>query len=128
MHPILHTALTISTYFVFVEASPALPSLSEGNHSTTVNATHLVESQDLSSPFPYEFPFLGNVSELDAARFPMPQCTGLTLEEATIDQLQDFMRSGQLSSAQIAMCYLQRIYQVDPYIKYVVECSGHYPF
>ena len=117
MHHRLYTALTIPIYFLSVVASPTLPSLSEGNQSTTINATHLVESQDLSSPFPYEFPFLGNASELDAARFPMPQCNGVTLEEATIDQLQDSMSSGQLTSVQIVMCYLQRIYQVDPYIK-----------
>ena len=117
MTPIVYTVLTILTHLLWVEASPTLPSPSESNLSTSINATFLVESQDLSSPFPYEFPLLGNVSELDAARFPMPQCKGLTLEEATIDQLQDSMGSGYLTSVQIAMCYLQRIYQVDPYIK-----------
>lgn len=118
MTPIVYCyLLTISTCLLRVEASPILPSPSEGNLSSTINASQLVESQDLSSPFPYEFPLLGNVSDIDAARFPMPQCDGFTLEEATIDQLQDSMRSGQLTSVQIAMCYLQRIYQVDPYIK-----------
>lgn len=49
--------------------------------------------------------------------FPMPQCHGFTLEEATIDQMQRALSWGQLSSQQLVTCYLQRIYQTDQYIK-----------
>lgn len=48
----------------------------------------------------------------------MPNCNGVVLEEATIDEMQDAMRRGQLTSVTMAMCYLQRIYQTDEYIKY----------
>lgn len=51
--------------------------------------------------------------------FPMPSCHGFTLEEATMDQMQAAMSSGQLTSKQLVMCYMKRIYQTDQYIKYV---------
>jgi len=44
----------------------------------------------------------------------------LTLEEATIDQMQAAMSRGKLTSQQLVMCYMQRIYQTDQYIKYVI--------
>jgi amidase len=47
----------------------------------------------------------------------MPKCRGATLEEATIDQLQDYMARGLLSSVQIALCYLERYWQTNGYIK-----------
>ena len=49
----------------------------------------------------------------------MPSCYGFTLEEATIDQMQDAMSSGKLTSVQLVTCYMKRIYQTDQYIKYV---------
>ncbi len=39
------------------------------------------------------------------------------LEEATIDEMQDAMAKGQLTSVQIAMCCLRRVWQVDEYVK-----------
>ena len=78
------------------------------------NASSLAMSQVLESPSPYDFPVPG---QDPAALFPMPDCNGITLEEATIDQLQDAMGKGQLTIVQIAMCYLQRISQTQGYIK-----------
>ena len=49
--------------------------------------------------------------------FPIPSCGGITLEEATIDELQAYMTNGRLTSVQITTCYLQRLYQVEGYIK-----------
>ena len=49
--------------------------------------------------------------------FPMPLCNGFRLEEATIDQMQDAMKKGKLTSQQLVVCYLQRVYQTDDYIK-----------
>jgi hypothetical protein len=72
-------------------------------------------SQTLTDPFPYYFPD-ENEAEMPAL-FPMPPCHGVTLEEATIDQLQDYMGQGILSSVQIALCYLERIWQTNDYIK-----------
>ncbi|KAG7005245.1 hypothetical protein G7Y79_00021g051120 [Physcia stellaris] len=75
------------------------PSVRTQNLSSSVDGSEDVEiAQDLSSPFPYEFPYLGNVSDIDASRFPMPQCNGIAIEEATIDQLQDSMSRKKLTT------------------------------
>ena len=81
------------------------------------NASQLVESQTLESPYPYDFPVLQNGSLADSGQFPMPLCNGFKLEEATIDQLQQELSSGRLTSVQLVLCYLQRIYQTDEYIR-----------
>lgn len=94
---VVHTAASPSAGFVY-------------------NASDTAQSQILETPFPYAFPNMDTPTNL----FPMPPCQGLTLEEATIDQLQDAMNHGRLTSTQLVTCYLQRIYQTDSYIKYVV--------
>lgn len=53
----------------------------------------------------------------------MPQCQGITLEEATIDQLQQYMSDGNLTSVQLVTCYLQRIWQTQEYINSVLETN-----
>ena len=63
----------------------------------------------------FYFPLAQNANS--SALFPVANCNGLELEEATIDQLQDAMSQGKLTAVQLAMCYLQRVYQVDKYIK-----------
>ena len=63
----------------------------------------------------FYFPLAENANS--SALFPMPVCNGLELEEATIDQLQNAMSQGGLTAVQLTTCYLQRIYQVDKYIK-----------
>jgi amidase len=86
-------------------------------NASQYNASQVVESQTLESPYPYEFPVLQNGSLEDSGQFPMPWCHGFKLEEATIYQLQQELSSGRLSSVQLALCYLQRIYQTDGYIR-----------
>lgn len=49
--------------------------------------------------------------------FPMADCYGLPLEEATIDQMQNWMASGLLTSRQLTKCYLGRILQLNEYVK-----------
>lgn len=71
------------------------------------------------SPFPYEFPPLGDANDLELNRFPMPLCDGVQLEETTIDLIQEAMSKGQLTTSRIINCYLQRIFQTDDYIKSV---------
>lgn len=77
----------------------------------SINASYLVSSQDLESPLPYYFPDEKNLGEL----FPMPDCNGIVLEEATIDFVQEAINKGHLTSTKIALCYLQRIYQTNGY-------------
>lgn len=76
----------------------------------------LALSQVLETPFPYYFPEHNDTARL----FPMEPCNGITLEEATIDQLQDYMSNGKLTTSQLVMCYLQRQYQTDGYVEYVL--------
>ncbi|KAF1922699.1 glutamyl-tRNA amidotransferase subunit A [Didymella exigua CBS 183.55] len=85
------------------------------------NASSIIEVDPLQNPFPYYFPpqDAANTSAL----FPMPDCQGITLEEATVDQLADYMESGVLTSTQLLRCYLRRVRQVDGYIGSVMEIN-----
>lgn len=101
-------------------------SLALAHSNSGYNATQLVDSQDLLNPYPYEFPLLQNGSLADTGQFPMPLCHGFKLEEASIDQLQEELSSGRLTSVQIVMCFMQRIYQTDEYIRSVSDLlSSH---
>ena len=81
------------------------------------NSSQTVETQTLESPYPYIFPLLQNGSQADSGQFPMPMCHGFKLEEATIDELQEELSSGRLTSVKLVLCYLRRIYQTDSYIQ-----------
>lgn len=99
-------------------AFPVPSYVSNENHTVSDGFNNLVDLatvQVLEAPFPYEFPKEDNQIDL----FPMPKCNGITLEEATIDQLQDAMSTGLLTTSQIVLCYMQRIYQTDMYLEYV---------
>ena len=111
------SVVLVPIFFYLGRTSAVLPSVNISTVDSSVNSSNVVSAQDLSSPFPYEFPYLGNASDVDAQRFPMPACNGIILEEATIDQLQEAMSTRRLTAVQIALCYLQRIYQTDSYIK-----------
>jgi amidase len=97
-------------------SSSSVPPIAEIlNINSTLQPVNV--SQNLDAPFPYYFP---NQDEAGTpVLFPMPPCHGITLEEATIDQLQDYMNQGVLTSVQLAMCYLERYWQTNGYIKYV---------
>lgn len=112
------SVFALPLFLAYAQTSAVLPSFRTESFNSSFSGSEDIEiAQDLASPFPYEFPYLGNGSDIDASRFPMPQCNSITIDEATVDQLQDFMTSGKLTSVQLALCYLQRIYQTDPYIK-----------
>lgn len=76
-----------------------------------------IDNQTLQNPFDFQFPLLQNANS--TALFPMRSCNGITLEEATIDQLQDYMSHGRLTAEKIVRCYVERNYQVDEFCKYV---------
>ncbi|KAL8868422.1 MAG: hypothetical protein Q9174_005004 [Haloplaca sp. 1 TL-2023] len=46
----------------------------------------------------------------------MPLCSGILIEEASIDGLQEALGDGRLTSVQLVECYLQRLFQVEGYI------------
>lgn len=49
--------------------------------------------------------------------FPMDSCFGFKLHEATIDEMQEAMRKGKLTSVQLVTCYMTRAHQTQQYIK-----------
>jgi len=61
------------------------------------------------------FPLLANANTTEL--FPMPPCGSFQLEEASIDQMQAAMSNGTLTSQQLVICYLERAYQTQGYIK-----------
>ncbi|EED17436.1 amidase family protein [Talaromyces stipitatus ATCC 10500] len=78
----------------------------------------LVAQQIDNQPFPYDFPKLGtNGADL----FPMRLCNGFKLEEATIDEIQAELNSGNLTGVQLLKCYYERIYQVQPYLNAILQ-------
>lgn len=121
--PSLRRITTVGIVLYFIIASPALafPILSYlPNENQTISdgldsLVDLAAIQVLENPYPYEFPKEENRMDL----FPMPKCNGVTLEEATIDQLQDAMNAALLTTQQIVLCYMQRIHQTDMYLKCV---------
>lgn len=84
-------------------------------------ASDILNIDPLQQPYPYSFP--PQYAAGTPALFPMPTCQGITLEEATIDQLSGYMNSGLLTSAQLLRCYLRRIQQVDEYINSIIELN-----
>ena len=111
---ILHFALrrvafSYCTFVTFV--------LTFGKGAGGYNGSVLTDSQILGDPFPYDFP---DQTHLGTELFPMRQCHGLKLEEATIDHLQQWMTAGKLTSQQLVTCYIQRITQTDGYARCVV--------
>jgi amidase len=106
----------VAAILAAIAPSGARPNLGDRD-SDPYNASQVVESQVLESPYPYYFPVLEAGAESDSGQFPMPLCHGFKLEEATIDQLQEAMKDGKLSSKKLVGCYLQRIYYTNFYIR-----------
>ena len=82
--------------------------------TTPVDGLALASSQVVENLFPNDFP---DQSQSGERLFPMRDCQGLKLEEATIDQLQQWMRAEKLTTQQLVACYLQRIDQTDGYVR-----------
>lgn len=78
----------------------------------------LVASQILTNPYTYDFPRLGTPG---AKLFPMRRCHGFKLEEATVDEIQERLTNGTFTSVELLACYLDRIHQTQPYLKYVTH-------
>ncbi|KKY14243.1 putative amidase family protein [Diplodia seriata] len=97
--------------------------------AVVASATHagnetldLADSQILQDPLPVWFaenPSANGTADV----FPMQPCNGFTLEEATIDELQDALGSGVLTSVHLVLCYLQRIQQTDEYLRAIMQLN-----
>ncbi|OJJ45870.1 hypothetical protein ASPZODRAFT_537867 [Penicilliopsis zonata CBS 506.65] len=91
--------------------------LTVGGLAALSSASFLSSQLDLD-PYPYDFPVLGaNGSDL----FPMRLCNGFKLEEASIDDIQAQIEAGTFTGVQLLQCYLERIYQVQPYVNSVLQ-------
>lgn len=116
----------IAVGVVYLIASPTLafpipPYPSNENQTVSVGLNSLADLaavQILEAPFPYEFP---EENRIDL--FPMPKCNGVTIEDATIDQIQDAMNAGLLTASQLVLCYMQRVYQTDKYLDAIMELN-----
>lgn len=109
--------LVFCIFFLYLQACTSGPrgcatGFKHGGHCYS-NATEIIPSEALDSPFPYNFP---DAREPENP-FPMPDCDGFILEEATVDLLQNAMKKGELTCTKIALCYLQRIQQTNGYAK-----------
>lgn len=76
----------------------------------------LVASQILTTPYAHDFPQLGAPG---ASFFQMRHCHGFKLEEASIDEIQKQLEKGTFTTVGLLECYLDRMYQTQPYLKYV---------
>ncbi|KAL5360513.1 amidase signature domain-containing protein [Aspergillus floccosus] len=88
--------------------------------SAAHDADPLVASQILTDPYAYDFPRLGASG---ASLFPMRLCQGFKLEEASVDDLQQRMSNGSLTSVQLLDCYLDRIHQTQPYLNAILQLN-----
>ena len=113
----------LSVLLLFTLKVVALPSLSDTFQSAQYLDLQSWETAPpiLNSPFPYDVPDQNAADS--SGLFPMPLCHGITLEEATIDQLQQHLGQGKVTSQQLAICYLQRIWQTNDYINSVLEIN-----
>ena len=59
-------------------------------------------------------------TDTSVSSFPMERCYGITLEEATVYQLQRHMDRGEITSVQLAECYRHRISQTDKHVRSVL--------
>ncbi|KAF6005919.1 hypothetical protein HII13_005377 [Brettanomyces bruxellensis] len=80
-----------------------------------------ISAETITSESSYLFSF-PNTAQNDNM-FPMEQCKGVTLEEATIDQLQEYMSKGILTSVDLVTCYTQRYLQLNSYTKNIAELN-----
>ncbi|KAG9249759.1 amidase signature domain-containing protein [Emericellopsis atlantica] len=55
--------------------------------------------------------------------FPMADCVGFKLEEATINDMRQALEDGQLTSVELVACYLTRTYQTQEYINSVLQVN-----
>jgi amidase len=110
----LEISLIYAQAFLCLAVATATLTIPPSSHGGDQNES-LAETQILLDPFPFYVP---PQDAMDSpSLFPMPDCHGVNLEEASIDDLQVALHSGQLSTSTLAECFLRRREQVDVYIK-----------
>lgn len=100
------------------EASPIEKGVSLWKRFTSSGDNSLSTSQQLNTTT-YVYPQI----EAKDEPFPMSSCNGITLEDATIDQLQDYFTRGTLSSEDVVKCYLERYFQINTYVNGIMQVN-----
>ncbi|KAF5022895.1 hypothetical protein F66182_5055 [Fusarium sp. NRRL 66182] len=96
-------------------------SLAAGLCSHGVSAKPNQKDEPLFAYSPTLLPLQENAGSEDL--FPMAECNGFKLEEATLTEMQDAMLKGGLTSVQLVTCYLTRTYQTQEYINSVLQVN-----
>ncbi|KAF4495639.1 hypothetical protein FAGAP_8192 [Fusarium agapanthi] len=97
-------------------------SLATGLIAQGVSATPMQsKNESLFAIQPNMIPLEKNAGSPDL--FPMPDCNGFKLEEATFTEMQDAMKAGKLTSVQLVTCYLMRTYQTKEYLNSVLQVN-----
>ncbi|KZZ87362.1 amidase [Ascosphaera apis ARSEF 7405] len=86
----------------------------------SVAADDLVDSQIVNDPYPYHFPKLGTEG---SKLFPMKDCMGFKLEEASIDDIQKQYKNGTFTTVELVTCYLDRIVQTQQYLNAILQLN-----
>ncbi|BCS25086.1 amidase family protein [Aspergillus puulaauensis] len=94
------------------------PLVASDNSSSNQDADALAMSQVLTDPYTYDFP---HVDANGADLFPMRPCKGHQLLEASIDDLQQLLSAGKLTTVDLLQCYLERIHQTDSYLNAIIQ-------
>lgn len=84
--------------------------------TANVVACFTIDNEELASWLtPPLLPLIEDADTPDL--FKMSDCFGFKLEEATIDEMQEAMEDGKLTSVQLVLCYMMRAHQTQQYIK-----------
>lgn len=74
-------------------------------------------SKLLNHTFLYQYPLRDITSDTARSLNTLNLCNGVTIEEATIYELQNYLSKGRLTSEQLTACYIRRIFEVERFIK-----------
>ena len=107
---ISHMRLDAFTLFLSVLISSSVFSIVQGSDTCLVyeNILDFLDSASLD--------YFPNSDGVATELFPMSSCSGLVIEEASLDELQDALQNGSTTSVQLLWCYLERIHQVEEYV------------
>ncbi|KAL8947504.1 MAG: hypothetical protein Q9222_006223 [Ikaeria aurantiellina] len=113
----------------YILASLPFGSLTRAQKANTFNARDLPEitsipsSRLLDHDFLYRYPLQNATANEANSLNVLALCNGVVIEEATIDQLQQYLSDGNLTSVQLTTCYMQRVFQVERYINPILQLN-----
>ncbi|KAL8708171.1 MAG: hypothetical protein Q9220_006932 [cf. Caloplaca sp. 1 TL-2023] len=85
--------------------------------------TSIAPSRLLDHDFLFQYPSQNVTTSAANSLNVLDLCHGVVIEEATIDQLQQYLSDGNLTSVQLTTCYMQRVFQVERYINPILQLN-----